>query len=156
MNDYTKKITVNKAAADVYNAVTEHIADWWSNDLTGTAAHEGDSFNIAFGATRKTFNITAAIPSKLVVWKCVKAHINMATLTNKSEWVGTKLFWTITAASQGTTLTFLHEGLNDSFECYGVCEAGWNQFLASLQAYLETGKGKPHLKKVAEKVKAEK
>ena len=147
MNDYTKSFTVNKPVAEIYTAITEHLADWWSNDLTGAAAHEGDSFTIAFGKTQKTFNITAAIPNKLVVWKCVEAYINMASLANKSEWVGTKLFWTLKSAGSGTTLTFLHEGLNQSFECYGVCENGWNVYLASLQAYLETGQGRPNLKK---------
>lgn len=156
MNDYTKSFTVNNTPGEVYEAITEHITDWWSNDLTGTAAREGDSFNIAFGATHKTFTIAAAVHNKLVVWKCVKAYINMASLTNKSEWVGTKLFWKISTNKTGTTLTFLHEGLNDSFECYSVCENGWNTFLASLQAYLTTGKGKPHLKAAPDKSPEEK
>jgi hypothetical protein len=48
----------------------------------------------------------------------------MPSLKNKAEWVGTKLIWTLSATDQGTTLTFLQEGLNQSFECYNVCEAG--------------------------------
>jgi hypothetical protein len=146
MNDYQKSITVNKPESEVYAAITEHIADWWSNDLTGTATGAGDSFNIAFDKTRKTFDIAEATPNKQVVWKCVKAYIDMASLGNKAEWLGTKLIWTLSAADRGTTLTFLHEGLNQSFECYTVCESGWDYFLASLQAYLTTGKGTPFLK----------
>jgi hypothetical protein len=146
MNDYKKSIAVNKPVSEVYAAITEHISDWWSNDLTGAAVRAGDSFTIAFGKTQKTFNIVEAIPNKQVVWKCVKAYIDMASLENKAEWVGTKLVWTVSAAGQNTTLTFLHEGLNKNFECYNVCEAGWDQFLASLEAYLITGKGKPFLK----------
>jgi hypothetical protein len=69
----------------------------------------------------------------------------MAGLTNKAEWVGTKLIWTITAADQRTTLTFLHQGLNENFECYNLCEADWDYFIGSLQYYLETGKGTPHV-----------
>ena len=152
MNDYQKSLTVNKPVSEVYAAITEHIAAWWSNDLAGAAAHEGDSFNIAFNQTRKTFDIAEAIPNKQVIWKCVKAYIDMASLENKSEWVGTTLIWTMSVADKGTTLTFLHEGLNQSFQCYNVCEAGWDYFLASLQAYLETGKGTPHLKDAEEKV----
>jgi hypothetical protein len=56
------------------------------------------------------------------------------------------LFWTLSTADQNTTVTFLHEGLNQNFECYTLCEAGWDQFLGSLQAYLETGEGTPFLK----------
>jgi uncharacterized protein YndB with AHSA1/START domain len=150
MKDYKKSIAVNKPVREVYAAITEHIADWWSNDLTGAAAHAGDSFNIAFNQTRKTFEITEAIPDKQVVWKCVKAYIDMASLENKSEWVGTTLTWTLSPANGGTTLTFLHKGLNQSFQCYNVREAGWDYFLASLEAYLTTGKGTPHLIKRAE------
>ena len=57
MNDYKKSFTVNRPIDEVYAAITENIADWWSNDLSGAAAHAGDSFNIAFGKTKKTFNI---------------------------------------------------------------------------------------------------
>jgi uncharacterized protein YndB with AHSA1/START domain len=146
MNDYQKSITVNKPADEVYSAITEHIQDWWSNDFSGTAAQKSDQYTIAFGATQKTFGILEAVPNKQVVWKCIKAYIDMPSLKNKAEWVGTKLIWTLSATDQGTTLTFLHEGLNQSFECYNVCEAGWDTFLASLQAYLVTGKGTPFLK----------
>ena len=149
MKDYQKSFTVNEPVSEVYTAITRHIADWWSNDLSGAAAQAGDSFNIAFNNTRKTFQIAEAIPNERVVWKCIKAHIDMASLSNKSEWVGTTLIWTFAAEGQGTTLNFLHEGLNQSFECYDVCESGWDYFLTSLQLYLETGKGTPHLKKEA-------
>jgi hypothetical protein len=72
MIDYQKIITVNKPNSEVYAAITEHISNWWSNDLTGAAARAGDSFTISFGKTRKTMNIMKAIPNKQVVWKCVK------------------------------------------------------------------------------------
>ena len=152
MNDYQKSITVNKPISEVYAAITEHIADWWSNDFTGAAARAGDSFDIAFGETRKTFDIEAAVTNEQVVWKCVKAYINNTSLQNKAEWVGTKMIWTFKADDQSTTLTFLHEGLNKNLECYKLCEAGWDMFLASLQVYLTTGKGTPFLKANATKI----
>lgn len=156
MNDYQKSITVNKPLREVYAAITEHISDWWSDDLTGAAISAGDSFTISFGETRKTMNIVEAIPNKQVVWKCVKAYIDLPSLNNKAEWVGTKLIWTLSAADQGATLTFLHEGLNQNFECYNVCEAGWDTFLVSLQTYLATGKGMPFLKAVGNEDKEQK
>jgi|HubBroStandDraft_1064217.scaffolds.fasta_scaffold830448_1 uncharacterized protein YndB with AHSA1/START domain len=146
MSDYQKTITVNKPIHEVYAAITEHIADWWTNDLTGAAARPGDSFNIAFGGTRKTFEIVEAVPDQRVVWKCVKAYIDMPSLKNKAEWEGTRMIWTISANGRGSLLHFLHEGFNESFECYTVCEAGWEQFLASLHAYLTTGIGMPYIK----------
>jgi hypothetical protein len=152
MTDYKKSITVSKPASEVYAAITEYISDWWSNDLTGAAAQAGNNFTIAFGKTQKTFEIIKAIPNEQIIWKCVKAYIDVESLKNKAEWVGTKMIWTLNTHEQNTTLTFLHEGLNESLECFSVCEAGWNQFLASLQAYLIRGMGNPYLKATSNKL----
>lgn len=146
MTDYQKSFTLNKTVQEVFAAVTRYISEWWSNDLDGSAVRAGDSFDIAFGNTRKTFRIVVLIPDKYVEWTCIKAHIDMPSLKNKSEWVGTRLIWTVAAGKQGITLVFLHEGLNEGFECYRVCEDGWDYFLASLESYLKTGKGRPFLK----------
>ena len=148
-NDYQKSITVSRPANEVYAAITEHIRDWWSDDLSGAAAKKGDQFNIAFGATRKTFEIAEAIPGERVVWLCLKAHIDMAELKRKDEWVGTRVIWTIAGNDSSTTLTLLHEGLNKSFECYDVCEPAWDYFIASLHAFLTTGSGAPYHKQEA-------
>ena len=152
MNDYRKIIRVNKPVSEVYEAITEQIADWWSTDLSGAAAHVGDSFNIAFGGTRKTMDISEAVPNELVIWTCAKAYIDMPTLKNKTEWEGSRMIWTLTGASDGTELNFLHEGLNRNMECFDICEDGWNYFLNSLEAYLKTGEGTPYIKALAKEV----
>lgn len=150
MKDYQKTMHVNQPVSQVYAAITEQISDWWTNDLTGATACTGDSFNIAFDETRKTMLIAEAIPNEQVVWKCTKAYIDMSSLKNKAEWIGTRMIWTFSTTDQGTTIHFLHEGLNKTLECYHVCEDGWDSFLASLQAYLTTGKGSPFLKPAKE------
>ncbi|RWY53914.1 SRPBCC family protein [Mucilaginibacter gilvus] len=147
MNDYKKSISVNNSADEVYKALTEHIQDWWSDDFSGAAAQNGDQYNIAFGETKKTFEIADAIPGQQVVWVCLKAYIDMDTLKKKDEWVGTRIIWTIASEATGTTLTMLHEGLNQTIECYDVCEPGWNYFIQSLYTFLATGTGTPYLKK---------
>ncbi|GLU51262.1 SRPBCC family protein [Dyadobacter frigoris] len=146
MNDYQKSIIVERPINEVFAAVTEHISDWWSNDLTGSASQIGDRFTIAFAKTKKTMEISEVIPSEKIVWTCIEAYIDMASLENKSEWEGTELIWEFTSVQQTTELTFLHKGLNQNLQCYDVCENGWNTFLASLEMYLKTGKGKPNLK----------
>ncbi|WP_159471652.1 SRPBCC domain-containing protein [Dyadobacter sp. 3J3] len=148
MNDYQKSIIVQKPVSEVFAAITEHISDWWTNDLTGSASHIGDRFMIAFGMTKKTMEISEVRPNEKVVWTCIEAYIDMASLENKSEWVGTELIWKLSTDQQTTILTFLHKGLNQNFQCYDVCEIGWNTFLASLETFLKTGQGNPHLKKV--------
>jgi uncharacterized protein YndB with AHSA1/START domain len=151
MNDYQKSITVNKPVSEVYAAITEHIQDWWSDDFSGVAAQKGGQYTIAFGGTQKTFGILEAVPNQQIIWLCQKAYIDMPALKKKDEWVGTKLIWTLNAADHGTTLTFFHEGLNQSFECYDLCEPAWDYFIASLQAYLVTGKGMPFSKAAGNK-----
>lgn len=146
MHDYQKSIEVQKPADEVYDAITKHISDWWSNDLTGSARDAGDCFTIAFGKTKKTMEISEVIPNQKVVWTCVQAYIDMSSLANKSEWTGTQLIWQLNTEHRNTTLTFLHKGLNQNLQCYNVCETGWNTFLASLESYLKTGKGNPYLK----------
>jgi len=146
MKDYEKSITVKKPAGEVYAALTQHIPDWWSTNYSGAAAQKGDQYNIAFGETRKTFEIIEAIPGQQVTWLCIKAYIDVPGLTKRDEWAGTKLIWTITSDGKSTTVTLNHEGLNKSFECYDVCEPAWDYFTESLQAYLTTGKGTPYVK----------
>lgn len=43
-----------------------------------------------------------------------------------------------------STLVFAHLGLTPQLECYGLCNVGWNQYLASLKRYLEEGTGMPY------------
>jgi hypothetical protein len=148
MNDYQKIMSVDKPIGEVYSALTEHISDWWSDDLTGLTAKEGDSFIISFDGTRKTMDITKAIPPARIEWKCVKAYIDLPSLENKSEWEGTRIIWSLVGTGPSKTeLIFLHEGLNRHMECYDICENGWDTFLESLQLFLATGKGQPFLKK---------
>jgi len=142
-NNYQKSITVGNTPSEVYAAITEHIRDWWSDDISGAAAQKGDQYNIAFNGTKKTFEVTEAIPNERIVWLCQKAYIDMASLNKRDEWVGTRIIWSITVDERGTALTMLHEGLNKSVECYDVCEPAWGYFIASLQAFLTTGTGTP-------------
>ncbi len=146
MKDYQKNIVVNQPVDKVYAAITRHIPDWWSDDYAGAAAHAGDHFDIAFGGTQKTFEILTAVPNEQVVWQCVKAYIDVPTLKNKAEWLGTKQVWTLSANGDSTTVTLLHEGLNPGMECYELCVSCWDAFLSSLDAYLATGKGTPYQK----------
>ena len=152
MKDYQKRIVVQKPANQVYAAITEHISDWWTNDLSGSASQKGDSFKIAFGGTRKTMEISEILPNQKVVWTCTQAYIDMDSLENKSEWLGTKIIWELSTEGQTTTLEFLHQGLNKDLQCYNVCQDGWNTFLGSLESYLKTGQGKPFLKRTIKTV----
>lgn len=147
MSDYKKTIEVAKPIEEVYKAITIGIPDWWTNDFSGLASAIGDTFIVSFNKTTKTFEIADSVVNDHIIWLCTKAYIDMKTLSKKDEWEGTKLFWSLTPTNSGTKISFIHEGLTPAFECYNVCEDGWNYFLKSLEAYLNTEKGTPHLKK---------
>ncbi len=38
---------------------------------------------------------------------------------------------------------FRHQGLRPRFECYDMCRTGWDQYLPSLQDYVDSGTGNP-------------
>ncbi|OOQ60886.1 SRPBCC family protein [Mucilaginibacter pedocola] len=149
MKDYEKSITVSNSSEEVYAAITQHIPDWWGDDFEGASAEVGDTYNIAFGNTKKTFEIIEAVPNKKVTWLCLKAYIDMDGLETKDEWVGTRIIWMISSNAESTQLTMLHQGLNKSVECYNICEPAWDYFMASIEAYLTIGTGTPYKKKVA-------
>jgi len=63
----------------------------------------------------------------------------------KEEWLGTELYWEFKNGNGLTEISFLHNGLNPSLNCYEVCESAWSFFIPkSLKSYLETGIGNPY------------
>jgi uncharacterized protein YndB with AHSA1/START domain len=73
----------------------------------------------------------------------VDAHIEAPGLRPDS-WVGTTLASRLSPAdSGGTRLAFEHLGLTPEIDCWDLCRAGWDQFLASLQAQVERRQGTP-------------
>ena len=68
---------------------------------------------------------------------------------DKKEWNGTKIVFDITEKNGKTTVTFTHYGLVPQIECYGGCSNAWGEYIQqSLASLINTGKGKPTLKKV--------
>jgi hypothetical protein len=54
------------------------------------------------------------------------------------------VFELASAGPDRTELTFRHEGLRPSLDCYDSCSLGWDQYLRSLRSLAETGKGMPY------------
>ena len=145
--DFTAEITSATDSQKAYAALTAEVSKWWTRDLQGSTMQAGDIFTIRFGNTVKTLEVAVIEPEKMVTWKVTKAHIDMASLNNKSEWEGTTIHWEITPEGDQTKIRLTHKGLTKNFECYTVCEKGWNFYMESLLAFLDTGKGQPHIPK---------
>lgn len=144
--DFSISEIVNSSPDKAFKAITESIPDWWSRHFSGAAVESGQEFTIAFDAhqhTFKTFRIGRLVPGSLVEWDCIDAFLNIDSLSKKTEWIGTRMIWTIEASGNGTQVSITHEGLTPEMECYEICEAGWRQFFGSLVKLLNTGKGEP-------------
>jgi len=141
---YSKELWVTTDSELAFNAITIEIDKWWTT-LSSKAQNVGDKLTVRFGdTTYKVMKVTKAIPDQAIAWEVVEANIDHEDLTKTDEWVGTKIKWEIEQSTSGCKISFLHDGLIPTFECYQVCERGWDYFLESLKDFLNTGKGRPY------------
>lgn len=145
--NYSIEFVCPASAEKVFHALTKNIHHWWTTNIEGVS-EVGAQLKFTFGSTYKVMQVEKLVPQKCVVWKCTEAHIDLAELKNKSEWVGTTLRWDIAEVNTNQTeIHFQHIGLTPEVECYGICSMAWESFLTkSFQNYLLTGKGNPYTK----------
>ena len=72
-----------------------------------------------FGPSYTVMRVKEFIPSKKLVWECVKHHHASPDLTQFDEWVGTRLIFQLeeNTQEQTTHLHFMHEGLKPTLKC---------------------------------------
>ncbi|MEO9805202.1 MAG: SRPBCC domain-containing protein [Reichenbachiella sp.] len=141
---YSKVLEVSASAKSVYKALTQEVDKWWTVHSNPTEQID-DELKVRFGETTyKTMKITKAEPNKVLHWLVTEAFIDIPELILKDEWVGTTMSWKIETIEKGSKITFAHKGLVPAFECYEICQSGWDHFLSSLSSYLNTGIGSPH------------
>ncbi|HEY9101459.1 SRPBCC domain-containing protein [Chitinimonas sp.] len=146
MSHYQQSLVIEASPAAVYAALATPtgLKGWWTEDCEG-ASQTGGSLQFRFGDTHKTMRIERLEPGRLVHWRCTQAHVAIAELSRKDEWVGTELAFQLSDLGAGRTrLDFSHYGLTPALECYELCNRGWQHFLGSLQQYAQTGKGTPY------------
>ena len=146
MNHYQRSLTLDADPATVYAALAtaDGLRGWWTQDCD-IATSIGQTSHFRFGRHFKAMRIEHLDPGREVRWLCTAAHIAAPELTHPDEWVGTRIVFRLTAEGAGRTrLDFEHVGLVPAFECFGMCSRGWNYFLDSLQALVQTGQGTPY------------
>ena len=141
---YSTDLLISAKPESVYNAITKDIDKWWT-ELSNQALQVGDWLIVRFEKTTSwAMTVSEAFPNRSLVWKVAEANHDLEGISTKDEWKGTTINWTIEENGTGSKITFVHEGLVPTLECYEICEAGWGYFLGSLKSYLETGKGNPY------------
>ncbi|HEY0814214.1 MAG TPA: SRPBCC domain-containing protein [Pseudonocardia sp.] len=136
--DYEARVTIDAPPEAVFAALTtlDGLAAWWA-PVTGDGATGGElRFVFSFDVPLR-MRVKEAREASLVQWTCEEC----AWLP---DWVGTTISFTLTArAGGGCDLVFRHHGLTPRLECFQDCKSGWDHFLPSLRAYVETGEGHP-------------
>ena len=80
------------------------------------------------------------VPGERVVWEFTDGYLDF--IAEKGEWIGTTARFDISSSSDGTHVTFTHEGLAAADECFDVCFDAWRHYIAeSLRQRIETGHG---------------
>ena len=134
--------TVNQAPEEVFEAVT-NVRGWWSSDLVGKSARQGDVFTFQYADIHKsTQKLVEVVPGRKVVWLVQDASLNFTK--DKGEWKGTKVVFEIVPKGRKTELRFTHDGLTPALECFDACSGGWTYYVGeSLRELITTGKGRP-------------
>lgn len=144
MQNHQQQLAICASPGKVYEALTtpEGIAGWWTTD---SHLSRGQLL-VRFGNTFKQFDVTHLTPWKHVEWVCVDAYLDVpGIITKPKEWIGTTIVFDLTSdGRKGAHLRMEHQGLTPSVQCHDLCVQGWLQFLGSLKAYCETGKGSPY------------
>ena len=146
---YRRQLLLSASPVTVYHAVAtqQGLRGWWTETCDIATAVGGYSL-FRFNRTRKVMQIERLVPEREVRWHCLEAYIDVDRLQQKDEWVGTHIIFRLSPQAGGKTrLDFEHVGLTPALDCFDVCNDGWNHFLASLQALVETGHGNPWMAK---------
>lgn len=144
-NSYTATIAVNKSESEAYAAI-QNFRGWWSEEIDGKT----DKLNETFFYHYKDIHLckiklVESTPDKKLIYQVLENEFNF--ISDKSEWVNTKLIFELTRKGKKTEIKFTHEGLVPDYECYEVCNDAWTGYINdSLRNFIETGKGNPNPK----------
>jgi len=134
-------LRISATPARVLAALTtkEGIKGWWTTDVDCDSDKREATFRFQKQATQMavTFRLDDASEQR-VAMTCIRE-------TNNHDWLGTVLAFELAADGDGTRVRLLHSGFPANNEVYAMCTKGWAFFAGSLQSYLETGKGEPHI-----------
>lgn len=145
MHNYTTFIRLHASADKVYNALTQEIPLWWTEQFEGFSHIENKLFTVRFGPhVHKTLRVKKLTLCSEIIWEVTDSLIDIPELSNQTEWIGTTIIWNISHKGTNTELQLIHIGLIPETECYDICSDGWRQFTESLKSYIENGKGIPY------------
>lgn len=141
--NYTTTFSVRRSPEQVFDAAID-VRSWWSEQIEGRTDGLNEVFNYHYqDVHRCRIRIVEFIPHTKIVWLVEDNYFNF--VDDKSEWKDTKIIFEIQSEGVETRLTFTHEGLVPSYECYAICADSWENYIqGSLTDLILLGKGNPN------------
>ncbi len=141
MSDLTHIITVDATPQEAYDAIVD-VSSWWgATNIVGPTDRLGAEWYYLVPDIHFSQQRTAElVPGERVVWEFTGGHLEF--IEEKGEWIGTTARFDISAADGRTTITFTHQGLTSTDECFEVCHDAWRHYITeSLAQRIATGEG---------------
>lgn len=135
--DYQKTLRVKAGPDAVFDALTtaSGLSAWWTR-ATGSGETGGEL----------AFFMNTPEPLLIRVDRATRPTFVHWTVTDcpfLTDWVGTRLTFTVEQVDEGSELHFRHHGLTAALDCIEMCTRGWDHFLPSLSSFVEVGHGSP-------------
>ena len=141
MNDLTHTITVDATPMQAYDAILD-VRSWWgATNIVGRTDRLGEDWFYLVPDIHFSKQHTAElVPGERVTWEFTDGRLDF--LEETDEWVGTTARFDIATVGDRTRVTFTHEGLAATDECFAVCHDAWRHYITdSLRGRIETGQG---------------
>ncbi|HEX6150566.1 SRPBCC domain-containing protein [Nocardioides sp.] len=141
MSDLTHTFTVDATAQEVYEAIID-VRSWWgATNIVGPTDQVGaDWFYLVPDLHYSKQRTAELVAGERVVWEFTDGYLDF--IADKGEWIGTQGRFDIASHDGQTRVTFTHEGLGRSDECFDVCHDAWRHYITeSLRQRIATGQG---------------
>ena len=141
MSDLTHTITVDATPLEAYDAIID-VRSWWgATNIVGPTDRVGAAWYYLVPDIHFSKQRTAElVPGERVVWEFTDGHLDF--IEDTGEWIGTTARFDISSDGARTTVSFTHEGLSSTDECFAVCHDAWGHYVAgSLAQRIATGSG---------------
>lgn len=137
--DFQYRFTTSKKTSEVFAYLLDPN-NWWEGIFGETIEGKSNdiddefSFSAGGGAHYTKQKLVTLLVDQKITWLVTES--NLSFLDDTHEWAGTKFGFAIESDNQPTTITFTHEGLQPSIECYDQCSNAWTQYMHRLQEQL--------------------
>lgn len=139
-NNFQYSFTTSANQTEVF-AYLLNPNNWWiglfGETITGNSKAINDefSFRAGNGVHYSHQQLIDLVPDKKIVWLVTESHLSF--LQHPNEWANTNICFELEQEGSHTKVTFTHEGLVPSIECYNGCSTAWTGYLQNLENHFK-------------------